>query len=67
MTHSVPFHRIARQVQDLEHEPQQKVWICGCENQDFILFADGSVYCPSCNCINTRLRVIDTHAPPAAQ
>lgn len=42
-----------------------KGWICGCGGERWVLFADGSVLCPECNCISTVLKVV--HVPISDQ
>ena len=37
---------------------QQRGWVCGCGAQQWILYEDGSVYCPECECISAVIKVI---------
>jgi hypothetical protein len=42
------------------------VWICGCGNSEWRLYANGVVLCTGCNCITTVLKVIEDRLPGAS-
>ena len=37
---------------------EQRGWICDCGAQQWVLYDDGSVYCPECQRISTVIKVI---------
>jgi hypothetical protein len=40
-----------------------EVWTCLCGGQHYILRANGLVICEECRHVQTRLSVVDNHAP----
>ena len=41
------------------------VWTCGCGCQNWVLYENGVVLCPSCNCISSVLAVIQSPVEPS--
>ncbi len=43
-----------------EPEKGAQGWVCGCGNLYWVLYADGSIYCPDCQHISTVIKVVRT-------
>ena len=37
---------------------EAKGWICGCGGERWVLYANGDILCPRCNCISTVIKVV---------
>ena len=42
---------------------EAKGWICGCGGEVWILYANGEILCPRCNCISTVIKVVRCDQP----